>query len=55
MQLPPDVIDSWIQSNSRILDLGCGDGTLLEQLISEKQVSGYGLEIDRSMITQCVA
>jgi methionine biosynthesis protein MetW len=55
MQLPPDVINSWIQPNSRILDLGCGDGTLLEQLISEKQVSGYGLEIDPTQITQCVA
>lgn len=55
MQLPPDVVDSWIQPHSRILDLGCGDGTLLEQLISEKQVSGYGLEIDPTQITQCVA
>jgi methionine biosynthesis protein MetW len=55
MQLPPDVIDSWIQPNSRILDLGCGDGSLLEQLIRAKHVSGYGLEIDPKQITQCVA
>jgi methionine biosynthesis protein MetW len=55
MQLPPEVINSWIQPNSRILDLGCGDGALLEQLINEKKVSGYGLEIDPTQITQCIA
>jgi methionine biosynthesis protein MetW len=38
---------------SRVLDLGCGDGSLLERLNSEKQVLGYGLEIDQDNIAAC--
>ena len=50
-----DVIQSYIQDHSRILDLGCGDGTLLATLAKNKQVSGYGLEINPDHITACVA
>ena len=50
-----DVIQSYIQNHSRILDLGCGDGTLLATLAKNKQVSGYGLEINPDHITACVA
>lgn len=48
MNLRPDLktIASWIQPNSRVLDLGCGDGELLHWLAHEKQVFGYGVEID---------
>jgi len=49
-----DIIQNWIRPRSRVLDLGCGDGTLLDYLQREKQVSGYGLEIDADYITECV-
>ncbi len=48
-------INSWIKTNSRVLDLGCGDGTLLAALTKELNISGYGLEIDPESINQCVA
>ena len=49
------IIANWITPGSRILDLGCGDGTLLAYLRDEYNVSGYGLEIDPDNITTCVA
>jgi methionine biosynthesis protein MetW len=50
-----DIIYNWIAPDTRVLDLGCGDGALLERLVQEKQVSGYGLEIDPAQIETCVA
>jgi methionine biosynthesis protein MetW len=47
-------INSWIKTNSRVLDLGCGDGSLLASLTEELNISGYGLEIDPESINQCV-
>ena len=35
--------------------LGCGEGTLLKFLRDQKQVRGYGLEIDDDKITRCIA
>lgn len=54
--LRPDleIICDWIKPNSRILDLGCGDGTLLTHLDKTRNVSGYGLEIDETNILQCI-
>ena len=42
-----DVISEWIKPDSRILDLGCGDGSLLKLLNEKRNVTGYG--IDNSM------
>jgi len=55
-QVRPDqqTICDWINPNSRILDLGCGDGTLLAMLKRERNATGYGLEIDVSNIVKCV-
>jgi methionine biosynthesis protein MetW len=47
-------ISSWIKTNSRVLDLGCGDGSLLAELKKQRNISGYGLEIDPDSINQCV-
>ncbi|MBT4213876.1 methionine biosynthesis protein MetW [Porticoccaceae bacterium] len=47
-------IGDWIKENSRVLDLGCGDGSLLEILSNKNQVRGYGLEIDPDSISQCI-
>ncbi len=40
------LIYDWIPAGSRVLDLGCGRGELLSALVSGKQCSGYGVEID---------
>lgn len=48
------IIADWIEPGSRVLDLGCGDGTLLAYLNQEKSVTGYGVEIDDDNITQCI-
>lgn len=50
-----DFIEQWINPGSRILDLACGDGTLLKNLQLHKQVEGYGLEIDQDNITAAIA
>ena len=49
-----DIIQSWIAPGSRVLDLGCGDGSLLDFLKTHKQVSDTGLEIDSGNIEQCL-
>ncbi|MCS3903268.1 methionine biosynthesis protein MetW [Methylohalomonas lacus] len=56
MQLRTDqvLIAEWIQPNARVLDLGCGDGTLLTYLHEQRQITGYGLEIDPDNITACI-
>jgi len=48
------VIIGLIADNSKVLDLGCGDGTLLSMLIKEKNCQGTGIEIDEKAIYQCV-
>ncbi|HSX85768.1 MAG TPA: methionine biosynthesis protein MetW [Cellvibrio sp.] len=54
MRIDLNEIQHWITQGSRILDLGCGDGTLLKFLIDNKQVEGYGLEIDPEQINLCI-
>jgi len=57
MSLRPDldIISQWINPGSRVLDLGCGDGTLLAHLWKTREVIGYGLEIDPNKIVKSVA
>ncbi len=49
------IIAEWIRPGSTALDLGCGDGTLLDYLGKHHGVSGYGLEIDEQNIEACIA
>ena len=46
-----DLISEWIEPNSRILDLGCGDGSLLKLLNGKRNVTGYGVDssIDKTI------
>ena len=55
--LRPDLafIAHWVRGESQVLDLGCGDGVMLDYLQSDKQCAGYGVEIDDSKIPACVA
>lgn len=55
--LRPDLafIAHWVREQSHVLDLGCGDGVMLDYLQSDKGCSGYGVEIDDAQIPKCVA
>ena len=54
--LRPDfaAIANWIKPDARILDLGCGDGSLLRYLSDQRGGAGYGVEIDDEGILACV-
>ncbi|MFL0811363.1 MAG: methionine biosynthesis protein MetW [Agarilytica sp.] len=53
MRLDHAIIDRWVQPNTRILDLGCGDGALLEHLTKSKNVHAYGIDINADNINIC--
>ncbi|WP_317931456.1 methionine biosynthesis protein MetW [Halioxenophilus sp. WMMB6] len=55
MRIDLDIISEWVKPESRVLDLACGDGLLLQQLKRKKGVSGYGLEIDHAHINECIS
>jgi methionine biosynthesis protein MetW len=50
-----EIIADWVRPGSHVLDLGCGDGTLLAHLHEAKGCTGYGLEIDPDNIARCIA
>ncbi|NNL57261.1 MAG: methionine biosynthesis protein MetW [Pseudomonadales bacterium] len=47
-------IEQWVATQSRVLDLGCGDGQLLQFLQREKRVRSLGVEIDVENISACI-
>lgn len=47
-------IAGWIKIGSSVLDLGCGDGSLLRYLGNARRTTGYGVEIDDSGVLACV-
>ncbi len=55
MRLDLSAILPWFSDQSKVLDLGCGDGQLLAALKRDKHIQGYGLEIDSNNIAACVA
>jgi len=54
LRLDHRIIASTIEPYSKVLDLGCGNGELLEYLITHKHIDGYGIEIDEQSIYSCV-
>jgi methionine biosynthesis protein MetW len=54
--LRPDllVIANMIADESKVLDLGCGDGDLLAFLVAEKSVRGRGIELSEAGVLSCV-
>ena len=49
-----EAIAARLEHGASVLDLGCGDGQLLEYLRQERQVRGYGVEIDDANVLACV-
>ena len=54
-RLDQRIIIDWIAQDSFVLDLGCGDGELLQKLITEKHVQAQGIELNEQAIHHCVA
>lgn len=48
------IIASWIEPGSRVLDLGCGEGDLLQHLIARKRVAGTGIEHNEEKVARCI-
>jgi len=55
--LRPDLaaIAGMVPAGARVLDIGCGDGALLEHLVTTKGVDGRGLELNQQNVNACVA
>jgi len=49
-----EIIADWVEPNTRVLDLGCGEGALLDFLVQRKKVSAVGVDLDFNKITACV-
>jgi methionine biosynthesis protein MetW len=49
-----DVIAGWVQPGERVLDLGCGDGSLLKGLIETRGVLGWGIELDDAKVLAAI-
>lgn len=55
MRYDLQIIASWIEAGTRIIDLGCGEGNLLKYLITRKQVIGTGIEHNEAKVADCIA
>ena len=49
------VIASLLPDNTRVLDVGCGDGSLMDLLIKEKNIKARGLEINKENVKKCIS
>ena len=55
MKIQDDVLAGLIEINSRVLDVGCGDGNLLLYLKKNKRIDGRGLEINQKNVQECLS
>ena len=55
MRYDLQIIASWIEAGSRVIDLGCGEGNLLKHLITHKQAVGTGIERNEAKVADCIA
>ena len=49
-----ELIESIIEPNSAVLDIGCGDGELLADLTADKNIKGKGIELEQELVLSCV-
>ncbi|NJD24524.1 MAG: methionine biosynthesis protein MetW [Betaproteobacteria bacterium] len=49
-----DVIAGWVEPGHRVLDLGCGDGSLLKRLIETRGIQGWGIEIEDANVLAAI-
>ena len=49
------IISELVKNNSRVLDVGCGDGILMKYLKDNKNVDSRGLEISKEKVQMCIA
>jgi methionine biosynthesis protein MetW len=49
------LVADMVEPGSRVLDVGCGDGSLLKMLIGDKNVDGRGIELSQAGVNGCVA
>ena len=49
------VISSLLPDNTKVLDVGCGDGSLMDLLIKEKNIKARGLEINKENVKKCIS
>ncbi len=49
------IIINLLPVQSRVLDVGCGDGTLIEALIKQKNIDVRGIELEESKVKQCIS
>jgi len=54
MRYDLQIIASWIEPQTRVLDLGCGNGELLRHLINKKKVIGSGIELKEERVARCI-
>ena len=54
MRYDLQIIASWIEPGSHVLDLGCGNGELLRYLITKKKVTGSGIEREEEKVASCI-
>ena len=48
------VIADLLPNNSKVLDVGCGDGSLMDLLAKDKNIEVRGLELDQSNVQKCI-
>ena len=48
------VIADLLPNNTRVLDVGCGDGSLMNFLLKEKNIEVRGLELNQNNVQQCI-
>lgn len=54
MRYDLEIIANWVTPGSRVLDLGCGSGELLDYLKKHKQVRGSGIESSEAQVAECI-
>ena len=55
MKIEFKIISNLIPNQARILDVGCGDGSLIQSLIQEKDIDARGIELEEENVKECIS